>query len=133
MTKLDDYVKEIGKITETSLGWEDHGILTAYLRMDFGSSGQVVGGYMLDAPQRDEKDQFLGRQGTAYGMEWIRRAMQACGVDSWEKVKGRTIFVLREERFGQPVGIAPLPTEPGTPFIFKELNELLGVASGNPR
>lgn len=122
---------EIAKITGTMLGYEGHGILTAMLQVDYGGSGQGIGGYCLDEPVRDDADQFVGRFGTAFGMEWVRRAMSACGVDSWEQVKGRTILVYKEDDGynAKVIGFGPLPTEPGKPFLFDDLREWAGMAS----
>lgn len=123
--------KEIAKITSTALGYEDHGILSSMLFVDYGGGTcQGIGGYSLDEPTHDADGKFLGRRGSAYGCEFIARTLKACGVDSWEKIKGRTIYVLKEDdRWGAKVlGIAPLPTEPGEPFMFADLDELV-VAS----
>lgn len=111
----------IARIDSTFLGWEDHGILTAYLRLDYGSASQSTPGYTLDEPdgQRD-------RVGIAFGMEFVARIMRAVGVDEWGKLKGRTIFALVEG--GQVVGIEPLPTERGERFIFRELAEAMAPA-----
>jgi len=121
-------VEKIAKIESTMLGREDHGIWTLMLQVTYGGSGQGIGGYSLDEPLRDENDKFIRRAGTAYGMEWIIQVTQACGVDSWEKVKGRTILVYFEDEsfFSKPIGIGPLPTEPGKKFIFADLRSELG-------
>lgn len=105
--------KRIGKITDTFLGIEDHGMLTAVLTVDYGGVVQGIGGYVLDKYTGND------RCGTAYGMEVVARILRACGVSSWEKVKGRTIFVLEEDR--KVIGIENLPTENGTTFIFADL------------
>lgn len=118
------YLEQIAKVESTMLGWEDHGILTCMLRLNYGSSGQSAGGYTLDEPRHDPDGKFTGRYGTAYGMEWIARAMKACGVRQWEDVKGRTIICLRDgdERNGKIVGLKPLPTEEGEEFLFADLS-----------
>lgn len=116
--------EEIAKVEKTMLGFEDHGIMTCFLHLSFGGSGQGAGGYALDEPRRDASDKFLGRYGTSYGMEWVIRAIKACGVDTWEQIKGRTVLALREgeDRFnGKLVGLKPLPTERGETFIFADL------------
>lgn len=115
----------LAKIERTALGVEDHGIFTAMLHCSYGHSGQGVGGYTLDQPRRDIDDKFIGRFGTAYGMEFIRRVLLACGVDSWEKLPGRTIFVYHEaDSWNSPVvGIGPLPTEKGTRFMFDDIKD----------
>lgn len=99
--------REIAKIEKTFLGYEAHGILTAYLHVNYGGALQGVGGYDL------RPDSAVSCPG------WIDRTLRACGVRSWEELKGRTIFVLTSER--QVVGIMPLPTEPGEPFMFHEV------------
>jgi hypothetical protein len=115
-----ELIRDIAKIERTHLGYEDHGILTAGLHMSFGGSGQLVGGYGFDSPpDRDAGE--TRRKGTAFGCEWIARCLRACGVDAWEKLVGRTVYVLRNEPYGQPVGIEPLPTEKGERFMFREL------------
>jgi hypothetical protein len=114
--------KKIAKIESTTLGVEDHGIFTAFLNVTYGGAGQGVGGYCLDRYDKEAKK----RVGTAYGCEFIARLIRACGVDSWEKVKGRTIFVLHENNeHGKVIGIENLPTEKGNRFIFADLFEEL--------
>ncbi len=115
--------KRIAKITQTMLGYEYHGIFTAQVFVDYGGSGQGIGGYCLDEPVRDDAGDHIGRRGTAYGMEWIARFMRACGVDSWEKVKGRTILVITEDDSwnARVLGVENLPTEPGERFIYSDL------------
>lgn len=112
--------ERIAKIERTHLGYEDHGIFTLYLHVSYGTSGQGVGGYSLDAPPADSGRK---RQGTAYGMEHIIRVIRACGVGSWEEVQGRTIIVYTDgdDWNAKVVGIGPLPTEPGEKFLFADL------------
>lgn len=114
---------KIAKITSTSLGYEDHGIFTAQVMVTYGGSGQGIGGYCLDEPYSDAEGKFKGRRGTAYGMEWIIRFMRACGVDTWERVNGRTILVYtKDDSWGAlPIGVGPLPTEPGELFLYDDL------------
>lgn len=120
--------KDVAKITNTKLGYEDHGILTCMLIVNYGNTSQGVGGYALDAPLRDENDRFLRRNGTAFGMEFVARVIKACGVETWEEVKGRTVYVLQDLPEGSSalgtskvIGIENLPTEPGKQFIFQDL------------
>lgn len=120
--------KRIAKVENTFLGVEDHGILTAIIYLDYGGAGQGAGMYTFDtynepregipyAPMYDSE-----RVGTAYGMEWIRRTLQAFGVDTWEQLKGRTIFAYSEH--SKVHGFEPLPTEGGKKFMFDELGVL---------
>lgn len=114
------YEERIGKVRSTSLGREDHGIFTAMLHIDFGGSGQGVGGYPLDAPIDDGE---RSRIGTAAGMDWIVQVCRVFGDCEWEKIAGRTCLVLYPKNSGWselPVGLAPLPTERGEPFVFQD-------------
>ena len=120
--------RRIAKIESTHLGFHDGSgsILTAYLYVAYGGGlSQGIGGYALDRYDTATKD----RIGTAYGCEWIRRVLDACGVEQWEDLPGRTIYVLQKQQqtyLGSTgaVGIAPLETEPGTEFIFDDLTQM---------
>lgn len=120
MTRESTITEQIAKVESTFLGREDHGIMTAMLHVSYGGSGQGLGGYTLDSPTGDND---RGRSGTAYGMEWVIRAMDACGVGSWEEIKGRTIIVYKDgdEWNGKVIGFGPLPTERGKPFMFDSI------------
>lgn len=112
---------QIAKITDTQLGYQDHGILSADLTVDFGSGGggsMGVGGY------------GLGSKTTAFGMQFVKGILDACGVRRWEDLKGRTVYVVldsADEFGGRVIGIQNLPTEPGTRFIFAELKAKLAA------
>lgn len=113
--------ERIAKVESTMIGYEDHGILTAYVFLDFGGSSQGAGGYGFD-----EYDEATGGRVVAsgFGLDWIASAIRAAGVDSWEKVKGRTLFALVEGDGGwgqKIVGLAPLPTEKGDRFMFDDV------------
>ncbi len=71
------------KIESTMLGFEDHGILTAFIHVNYGSSEQGFGGYGLGGP--DAMRVF------------IENVLQVVGVDQWESLKGKYIRVKREE------------------------------------
>jgi hypothetical protein len=84
-------------IIGTMLGIEDHGILTCYVYLDYGDSGhQGFGGYSLDGPRKDGNGKHLGRFGSAFGMEFIRRLLDTLGVETWEKLKGTPCRVVAE-------------------------------------
>lgn len=77
-------------IESTMLGYEDHGILTCWLTLSYGGSGQGFGGYALDEPvfENGDRSKFKGRVGTAYGMQFVVGVMKAVGAESWENLKG---------------------------------------------
>jgi hypothetical protein len=126
---LDKYHKKIAKIAGTFLGREDHGIFTFSLELNYGYSSQGAGMYCLDGPSRLWAYEAPGhapqreRQGSVAGMTMIMAVLDACGVDSWEKLKGRTVYaLLADDSWSSPVlGLAPLPTESGRPMLFKAI------------
>lgn len=75
------------------LGYEDHGILTCYLHLDYGGSGQGFGGYSLDEPIKDEEGKFLGRVPTDATGKWVKEILNVVGVEKWEDLKGKYIRV----------------------------------------
>lgn len=115
-------IEKIGKVSRTQLGYEDHGILTAWVRFEFGGATQgipmfVGGGY-------EDKETGLYTSSEFFGA-FIANLLHAFGVDSWESVLGKTVLVLYDEEmpYGNIIGIKPLPTEKGKEFIFSDLQE----------
>lgn len=84
------YSGEIAKITSTSLGVEDHGILSAFVFTEWQGGGVGVGGYALDAWDEAAK----ARVTTAYGLDQLVQIMRVVGVSSWEKLPGQQVIVL---------------------------------------
>lgn len=110
--------ERIAKARRVCLGWDDHGILTVAIDFDYGGSSQGLPGWSLDCPREDDDGGFIGRYGTAVGMEYVSRVMQAFGVREWSEVSGRTVLALIENDL--IAGIKPLPTERGRQFLFAE-------------
>jgi hypothetical protein len=89
----------LGMIDSTMLGYEDHGIFTAQLMLDYGSSNQGAGGLFLDTKGEDDSDTHSTpyskrRRGTAFGMDWIMRVMDTVGVEKWENLPGKRVYAL---------------------------------------
>lgn len=76
----------IGSATITN---DDHGVLSAWLHLDYGGSGQGFGGYALYLPTsfRHAKNQ----QNLAGHFIW--RVMEIAAVTEWAQLRGRTIRV----------------------------------------
>jgi hypothetical protein len=104
--------KSIAKIVDTYLGAGEHshGVFTATLTVDYGGTGQTIGGYNLSGD-------------TGFAGAFIRRVLDVAGVDRWEQLKGRTILVLHEDDRPESrvVGIENLPTERGGQLVFETL------------
>lgn len=81
-----------GKIERTTLGYEDHGILSAMIFIAFGGSVQGFGGWRLDTYDRAT---YSAGPSKACGL-WIQGVLRTLGVDSWEKLPGTPIRVRRD-------------------------------------
>lgn len=103
---MADIEKRVAKIKSTMLGFEDHGIFTYMLQLDYGGSSQGAGGYVL---------------GGDYTDRLLKGILSACGVSSWEKLPGRTVYAYAD--FGKVYALEPLPTENGKRFAIDETFE----------
>lgn len=66
---------------------DDHGLLSAWVYLDYGGTGQGFGGYALYLPD----DYTHSRQQPNYAGHFIWRVMQVAGVSEWGQLKGKTI------------------------------------------
>ena len=116
------------KIARTTLGYEDHGILTCFLHLEWEGGGQGFGGYGLDAwvGERSEKGR---RWGTAYGMEFVAQILKVVGVDAWEKLPGK--FVRMEHDWGKIYRIGHITDEKW--FAPESLTAAFDEHNGNLR
>lgn len=74
-------------IRKTQLGYEDHGILTVSLGLDYGSAGQSFGGWALDS----YKDHLKRRVGTQAGLDFIIAILKTLELTNWEDLPGRPL------------------------------------------
>lgn len=80
---------ENGRVIGTMLGVEDHGIFTCYVMVESTSGCGGFGGHALDQYNRKNKQ----REGTAYGLEFVRKILSCLEVSEWEKLKGTPVRV----------------------------------------
>lgn len=100
------------RIRDTMLGWEDHGIFTFLLRLDYG--GWVQGAGQL----------YLGDSKGVHAKtgELISAILKTVGVDTWEQLPGKHVVAIKDEGFAGLVrGIAPILG--GDDLIFSEMFE----------
>ncbi len=71
-------------IRSVRLGPEDHGILTAWLDLDYGGVCQEFGGWNLQAT------------GENYCGHFIKRCLEVIGARDWNELPGKTIRVTHE-------------------------------------
>ena len=77
------------KITSTTLGKEDHGILTFFVDLEFDGGGVGFGGYSLDNYNASLNKIVC----TVNGLEAINRILDVVGVDKWEDLPGKYIRI----------------------------------------
>lgn len=78
-------------ITGASITNDDHGILSAWVFLDYGGGGQGFGGYVLYTP-RETAHQESGN----YAGLFIWRVMEVAEVSEWAQLKGKTVRVRHE-------------------------------------
>jgi hypothetical protein len=86
-------------IKSVSLTNEDHGLLTAWLHLDYGGSGQGFGGYGLYNPHG-----WTNPISRNYCGHFIWRVLQIADVGEWNKVPGKTIRVRGDMSSIQAIG-----------------------------
>ncbi len=67
---------------------DDHGVLSAWLMLDYGGAGQGFGGYSLYLPKS-----FTHHKMSSPAGHFIWRCMEVADVTAWEKLPGKTIRV----------------------------------------
>ncbi len=83
------------KISSVSLRNDEHGMLSAWLMLDYAGSGQGFGGYALYQPKFPEK--------SAAGF-FIWRVMEVVGVSEWSSLKGQSVRVRAENHKIHSIG-----------------------------
>jgi hypothetical protein len=84
------------KIAGTSLSSADHGMLSSFIRLDYGGSEQGFGGYCLYNQNFVSEPSFAGH--------WIWRVMEVVGVDEWSDLKGNTVRAKIEKGMVVAIG-----------------------------
>lgn len=81
------------QIEATSLGYEDHGILTCMLHLKWPGAGVGFGGLAMDTPNGKSGRDFK-REGTAFGMSLVAAILETVGVENWEDLPGKYVRVV---------------------------------------
>lgn len=75
-------------IEKATITADDHGLLSAWLTLDYGGMGQGFGGYALYLPPSYKHHALNSVAG-----HFIWRVMEIAGVTDWGKLEGKTIRV----------------------------------------
>lgn len=87
-------------IERASITNDDHGILTAWLYLDYGGKGQAFGGYALHVGPLSR----FHKVNSGYAGHFIWRVLEIAGVTEWSKVAGRTIRVKQSHTKCHAIG-----------------------------
>lgn len=99
MANLEDVKIKNAVIESASITNDDHGLLSAWLNLDYGGSGQGFGGFTLYLPESFTHHKLMSPAG-----HWIWRVMEVAGVARWDDLKGKTIRVKATHGGVQAIG-----------------------------
>lgn len=80
---------------------DDHGLLSAWVSLDYGGCGQGFGGYSLYLPKSFTHH---NPKGPNYAGHFIWRVMEVAGVEKWSQLVGKTIRVQCEHSKVHAIG-----------------------------
>jgi len=76
---------ENARITSTMLGVEDHGILTAFVTLEYKSGMQSFGGYCMGNHDRHKRTE------SGFCADFIVNVLSVVGVEKWEDLIGKHV------------------------------------------
>ena len=86
-------------IKSTDLSISDHGLLSGWIFLDFGGSGQGFGGYTLYLPKSFKLHKLESPAG-----HFIFRVLQVAGVGHWNDLPGKTVRVKGDRGSIEAIG-----------------------------
>lgn len=95
------FIERNAIIEDARITNDDHGLLSAWLTLDYGGSGQGFGGYALYLPKSFRHHKLSGPN---YAGHFIWRCMEIAGVSEWSKLVGKTVRVRCEHSQVHAIG-----------------------------
>ena len=117
--------KEIGKVTEVYVGFEDHGLFCYMVTFDFGGSGQSYGPFAIGSNSTAiarTKDEELGWSDAALsrGMQKLIELHEFFNVETLKKAVGMYVEVERDSSWGRIECLRRLPVDGGKVFSMEK-------------
>lgn len=75
-------------IESAEIDGDCHGLLSAWVYLDYGGAGQGFGGYVLYLPKS-----FTHHELKSHAGHFIYRVLEVAGVEKWSDLKGKTVRV----------------------------------------
>jgi hypothetical protein len=88
-------------IRKARITTEDHGLLSAWLHLDYGGTEQCFGGYSLYLPKSFKHHDLREPDHAGH---FICRTMEIAGVSDWADLAGKTIRVKCEYTKAHAIG-----------------------------
>lgn len=87
-------------ITNATITNDNHGVLSAWVFLDYGGADQGFGGYVLYSPSGFTDN----KENKNYCGHFIWRVMEVAGVSEWSKIVGKTIRVTGNNEGIEKIG-----------------------------
>jgi hypothetical protein len=112
----ETYFGVIGTVVDMFLGFEDHGIFSWNLDIDYGNgNGQGTGHRALGGNKK-----FGHRSDYSMITHYvILHLLHVAGVNQWEELRGKQLLFIKKEKYGLIVGISSL--NGSRSFFFEEI------------
>lgn len=85
---MSDFEISNAIIKKARIDMGDRNLLTAWLDLDYGSTGQGFGGYSLYLPKS-----YTHHELKSYAGHFLFRCMEIAGVETWDSIVGKSIRV----------------------------------------